>query len=734
MEKQTRHTYIGASVPRLDARDKVLGQVLYPADVDRPGTLQAGLILAGRPRARILNIDTAPALALPGVRAVFTAADVPNNTCGLIVPDQPVLCGERVYHVGDKVALIVAETVEVVEQARQLVRIDYEELPPVTDPEMALAADAPLVHPEHSSNLILETRFAKGDAAAAITTAEVIVENTYRTAGQEHAFLAPEAGLAYVDEEGCVVVETAGQWAHDDRRQIAAALNLPEDRVRVIYRAIGGAFGGREDISVQIVLALAAWKLQQPVRMVWTRQESMLAHHKRHPVIYRARLGATRTGQLVAAQIDVLADGGAYVSTSMPVLANAMLFCTGPYHIPNVEITGRVVYTNNPPSGAMRGFGALQANFCAEMQMARLAEALHMDPVQLRAMNLVHEASTLPNGAALPEGMIGAGQTLTWAARAAGWRRQGDDQRTPEYEANNGHRRRGRGFAAGWKNVGLGGGVPDHAEAIVELHGGSDIEQVIVRNAAAEVGQGVQTVLAQIVAEVVGMPLDRIRIIGSDTCTSPPSGTASASRLTLMAGNATRQAALHALDVWHQREERPAIGHGRYDAPDTQPVDATLPGRWTHYSLGYTAGSAEVEIDLETGQVTVLSFVSALDAGRAINPQQVQGQTRGGITQAMGWTLSEKLQVRDGHLLTRDFSTYLIPTILDMPSDIQCIIVETADPHGPFGARGIGELPMLTVAPAILDAIHDATGIWLDHVPVLAEDIWRAYNRLEPPQ
>lgn len=715
---------IGVSLPRLDARDKVLGRTRFPADLPHAGALTAGLILAGLPSARIRQIDATAALAIPGVAAVFTAADVPDNTCGLIVPDQPVLCDRVVHHAGDKVAVVVVEDESLLEAARAAVRVEYEERPAVFTPEQALAPDSPRVHPAAESNLITTTSFQRGNVAEGFAQAEVIVEETYHTGGQEHAFLAPEAGLAYLDEKGSVVVETAGQWAHDDRRQIAAALRLPEEQVRVVYPAIGGAFGGREDVSVQIVLALAAWKLHRPVRMVWTRRESMLAHHKRHPITFHARLGATRAGRLLAAEVEVLADGGAYISTSMPVLANATLFCTGPYEIPHVAVRGQAVYTNNPPCGAMRGFGALQGNFCAEMQINRLAEALEMDPVELRRRNLLQPDSRLPNGGRLPSGVAGLHQCLEAAAGEAGWGLpRPDPSLTPASR-----KRRGRGFACGWKNVGLGGGVPDSAETVIELHGRDQIEQVLIRNAAADVGQGVQMVMAQIAAHVLHVPLSCITFSGSDTAQAPQTGTASASRLTVMVGNATLKAAQQALTAW-EAEERPALGRGLYHAPDTRPSDQTGPDDQTHFSLGYTAACAEVEVDQETGAVQVLSFISALDAGRAINPQQVQGQTFGGIVMALGWTLTERLLIQEGQLLSSDFASYLVPTSLDTPPDLRCIIIETPDPHGPFGARGIGELPMLTVAPAVLSAIRQATGAWLSEIPALGEDILNAMNR-----
>jgi CO/xanthine dehydrogenase Mo-binding subunit len=694
-----------------------------------PEMLTARILLSGRSRALIKSVDTTRALSVPGVVAVFTAVDVPHNLCGQIIPDCPVLCADLVHFAGDKVAVVVAETEDAVNKALDLVTVEYEDTLALTDMVLAMEADAPLVHPEWGSNLVSESTVKYGDVDAGFAGADVIVEGEYSTGAQDHAFLAPEAGLAYIDEEGRVTVETAGQWAHDDQRQIATALQIPEEQVRVIYRTIGGAFGGREDISVQIVLALAAWNLRRPVRMVWTREESLIAHHKRHPIRFKARLGATHDGKLTAASVEVLADGGAYISTSMPVLSNAVLFSTGPYNIPNMLLHGMVVYTNNIPSGAMRGFGALQGNFCAEMQMNKLAVALGIDPVELRARNLITQDGCLPNGSPLPKGAEGALLTLLQAAKASGWKLSpGGWKRAEEYETNSGRRVRGIGFACGWKNNGLGCGTHDASEVIIELHGNSRIDKVVLHSAGAEVGQGTLTAMTQIAADAIGVLPRQVVIVGADTAKSPPSGTASASRLTMMAGNAVLKAAGIAMQAW-ENEERPAVGHAHYDAPQTTPLEGLQPGTRTHYSLGFTAGCAEVEVDLDTGEINLLHYTSALDAGKAVNPQQVEGQALGGLTQAIGWTLMEKFIQEEGLVKTSEFSTYLIPTTLDMPESMNILVVETPDEHGPFGARGVGELPMLTPAPAILAAVYDAAGVWLDHVPSRAEDVWKEMKR-----
>jgi CO/xanthine dehydrogenase Mo-binding subunit len=367
---------IGASEPRPDALGKVTGAARYPADLVRPDMLRLKVVFAGRPHARIRRLDTAAALAHPGVVALFTAADVPYNAFGLIDADQPVLCGEVVRFSGDKVALVAAESQEAAETGAKLVQVEYEDLPVVTDARAALAPDAPLVHEELGSNLLLRIPIRKGDIARGFAEADVILEGDFETSWQEHAFLQPEAGVAWVDEDERVIVETAGQWLHEDRRQLAAMLQLPEERVIVRYAAIGGAFGGREDLSIQHLLALAAWKLRRPVALVWSREESIIGHHKRHPVSVRCRWGARKDGTITAVEAEVIADGGAYASTSVEVTKVATLFASGCYEVANISVDGYAVYTNNVPAGAFRGFGAPQAQFAAESMVTRLAHAL----------------------------------------------------------------------------------------------------------------------------------------------------------------------------------------------------------------------------------------------------------------------------------------------------------------------------------------------------------------------
>jgi CO/xanthine dehydrogenase Mo-binding subunit len=386
-------TLIGESLPRPDALGKVTGAANYPGDLVHPGMLHLKVVFAHRPHARIVAIDTTAALAYPGVVVVLTAADVPFNGYGLIESDQPVLCGDKVRFEGDKVALVVAESKAAAAAGARLVAVTYEDLPAVTNPRAAMAPDASLVHEAHGSNVLFHMPIRKGDAAKALAAADVVLEDEFATTWQEHAFLQPEAGVAYLDEQGRVVIETAGQWLHEDRRQIAMILGLPEDQIVIRYAAIGGAFGGREDLSIQHLLALAAWKLRRPVALVWSREESMIAHHKRHPFIVRCKWGAQRDGTITALEAELIGDGGAYASTSAEVTKVATLFANGCYAIDNISVDGYALYTNNIPCGAFRGFGAPQAQFAAEIMVTRLAHALGIDPVEIRRRNLYREGS-----------------------------------------------------------------------------------------------------------------------------------------------------------------------------------------------------------------------------------------------------------------------------------------------------------------------------------------------------
>ncbi|MBI5348099.1 MAG: xanthine dehydrogenase family protein, partial [Chloroflexi bacterium] len=521
---------IGQSVTRVDAFGKVTGATLYPGDVVIPGMLQMKILLAGRPHARLKRIDVSKAESLKGVVAVLTAKDVPNNEYGLIMPDQPVLVGPgsdkvgggTARFIGDQVALVIAESEKIAARARDLIELEWEDLPAVFDPREAMKDSAPRLFPEKESNVLIHYRIRHGDVDAAFSSAAVIVEGTYHTPGQEQAFLQPEAGLGYIDEEGRVTVQVAGQWAHEDQEQIAHALKLPLEKVRVIYPAIGGAFGGREDMSVQIVLALAAWKLKRPVKIIWSREESIIGHHKRHPFYIKCKWTADKDGKLLASENEVISDAGAYAYTSTKVLGNATLMVTGPYEIPNVKVDSYTVLTNNIPGGAFRGFGGPQGAFAAESQMDKLAAKLGLDPVEIRARNTIREGSILSVGTPLPKG-VSMPQVMEKCAEEAGWKKvegkwnkpkiadsksQIADGKSPSAIRHSPSAKCGIGFAMGYKNVGFSFGFPEQSWATIKIEGKDEIDRVTVYQAGADCGQGAHTVFAQMAAEASGVSLD----------------------------------------------------------------------------------------------------------------------------------------------------------------------------------------------------------------------------------
>jgi CO/xanthine dehydrogenase Mo-binding subunit len=729
---------IGQSVSRLDARDKVTGAALYSGDLVRPDMLHMKILFAGRPHARVVSIDTSAAESLPGVAAVYTARDVPVNEYGLQKKDQPVLCGpspllqrpgpgvrgDIVRCEGDQVAVIVAETEAIADRARELIRVEYEDLPAVFDAAEAMKPGAPRIHPEvGDSNICVLDKIRKGDVQSAFARADVIVEDEYHTPYQEHAYLQPEAGLAYLDEAGRITVECAGQWTHADRESISHALGLPEEKVRVIYPAIGGAFGGREDLSVQAVLALAVVKLKRPVKIVWSRKESIIGHGKRHPMTLKTKWAATKDGKLLAAETTVIADAGAYMYTTNKVLGNCTITATGPYFIPNVKEDVYGVYTNNVPTAAFRGFGAPQALWMAELQMDKLAEKLGLDPVEFRHRNALRDGDTLNVGTPAP-GKVSIVKCIEAARDRFGW-----SEKRPTTTGQQSSVAHGRGFACGFKNVGFSFGYQENSWAHVELHGKTEIEHVVVWHAGAEVGQGAHTVMAQFAAGTVGVPFEKVTVVTSDSATMGNPGSASASRLTFMSGNAIRGAAEAALAKW-KTEERPAIAEYTYLAPKTTPFDKETGYSTPNLSYAYVAQAVELEVDLETGFIKILRVVSADDVGQAINPALVQGQIEGAVVQAEGYALTENFITQNGHILTDQLSTYLIPTVLDIPDAVESVILEVAEPNGPFGARGLGELPFLPLAPAIAAALHDATGVWINEFPLTPERVLRGLGKI----
>jgi xanthine dehydrogenase molybdenum-binding subunit len=747
---------VGRPVPRPDARAKVTGQATFAADLYFEGMLHARVLRSKYPHARLLRVDTSRAKALPGVVAVLTAEDVPGaKNHGLVRPDWPVLAYDKVRYVGDAIALIATETEEIAEQALELIEVDYEPLPVVTSPQQALAAAAPLVH--DSGNLLKHIQVRRGEAEKGFAEADVIVEREYRTPRQEHAFMEPEAGVATVDEEGKIIVYVGSQIPFDDRRQIAASLAIPEEKVRVKATQVGGAFGGKEDISVQTHVALLAQATGRPVKLVFTRQESMIVHPKRHATTIRLKTGAIRDGRLTAVQAVIYGDAGAYASLSEHVMTRTATHAAGPYDVPNVKIDCYAAYTNNVPAGAFRGFGVPQSAFAMESQMDILAEKLSLSPFELRRKNALRVGSTTATGQVLRES-VGLLETIVRVEKeiTSNVKRETSKSaiRNPQSAI-----RRGWGIACAYKNVGLGGGAADRAGAEVEL---TDDGRAVVRAGAAEVGQGLVGVLALVAAEELGLPYDWVEVLVADTDKTPDGGPTTASRQSFITGNAVRLAAqkvraavaqaaseelgappdrlvfedghVHAGEKSVSLAQAVALakGEGRevrasvvYEAPETAPLGEVGD---MHFAFGYATQAALVEVDTDSGQVEVLKVIAAHDVGRALNPLAVAGQIEGGVVMGIGIALQEEFVMEEGVPKTTSLAKYRIPSIERTPQIVP-IIVEDEASAGPYGAKGIGEIPSIPTAPAIINAIYNATGVRIYSLPATPKRVLAALER-----
>ncbi|HEX6521641.1 MAG TPA: molybdopterin cofactor-binding domain-containing protein [Streptosporangiaceae bacterium] len=708
---------VGDSPARPDGRQKVSGEFAYSSDLWLDGMLWGATLRSPHPSARITGLDLTGALKTPGVHAVLTYTDVPGQlTYGLEYRDQPVLAIDRIRYQGEPVALVAADHPETARRAVRRIEAGYEPLPPVTDARAALAAGSPLVHP--GGNLVRHVKIRKGDPDV---TADVVVAGEYQVGMQDQAFLGPESGLAVPAEDGGVDLFVATQWLHVDRDQIAASLGLPEDKVRITLSGVGGAFGAREDLSMQIHACLLALHTGKPVKMMYGREESFFGHVHRHPASLRYEHGATSDGKLVFVKADIVLDGGAYASSSTAVAANAATLGIGPYDVTNVVLDCYAIYTNNPPCGAMRGFGAVQSCFAYESQMDKLAAALGLDPVELRVRNAISEGSVMPTG-----------QVVDSAAPVAELLRRVKDRPLPAVAAddiralpggvsNTTHGEgvaRGVGYAVSIKNVCFSEGFDDYSTARVrlELISGEPVAQV--HTAAAEVGQGLVTVLEQIVR--TELDLERVVILPADTSIGS-AGSSSASRQTYMTGGAVRAAC-------QQVRERAAAGELPAEAIVTwrhRPTESLDPDTGqgnAHVQYAFAAHRAVVDVDTELGLVKVVEITTAQDVGKAMNPQAVEGQIHGGIAQGLGLAVMEEIQVTDGVVRNPSFTDYLIPTVMDMPP-VRLDVLELADPHAPYGLRGVGEPPAISSTPAIAAAIRAATGLDLTRVPIRPEHI-----------
>ncbi|MCM3302815.1 xanthine dehydrogenase subunit D [Streptomyces pseudogriseolus] len=771
---------IGESTLRPDGTLKVTGEFAYSSDMWHEDMLWGQILRSTVAHAEIVSVDTSEALATPGVYAVLTYDDLPTEVkhYGLEIQDTPVLAHGKVRHHGEPVAIVAADHPETARRAAAKIKVDYRELPVITDEASATAPDAILVH-EHRDdhhighvphpNIVHRQPIVRGDVAAARERADVIVEGEYTFGMQDQAFLGPESGLAVPEEDGGVHLYIATQWLHSDLRQIAPVLGLPEDKVRMTLAGVGGAFGGREDLSMQIHACLLALRTGKPVKIVYNRFESFFGHVHRHPARLFYEHGATADGKLTHVKARIVLDGGAYASASPAVVGNASSLGVGPYAVDDVDIEAIALYTNNPPCGAMRGFGAVQACFAYEAQMDKLAARLGMDPVELRRRNAMEQGTLLPTGQPVDSPAPVAELLRRVKAMPMPPERQwessegADVRQLPGGLSNTTHGEgvvRGVGYAVGIKNVGFSEGFDDYSTARVrmEVAGGEPV--ATVHTAMAEVGQGGVTVHAQIARTELGVA--QVTIHPADTRVGS-AGSTSASRQTYVTGGAVKNACERVrekvLDLGRRKlgSSHPAWAHAELlleggkvvtdggevlaDLVDvlgdeaveveeewrhrpTEPFDLRTGQGNGHVQYSFAAHRAVVEVDTELGLVKVIELACAQDVGKALNPLSVEGQIQGGTTQGLGVAVMEEILVDPVTAKVRNpsFTDYLIPTILDTPT-IPVDVLELADDHAPYGLRGIGEAPTLSSTPAVLAAIRAATGLELNRTPVRPEHL-----------
>jgi len=755
-----RYRVVGTSPAYHDFVDKVKGSLHYAADWRLPGMLHGRVVRSPVPSARITGIDVGAARALPGVAAVLTAADVPSNAIvemasgGLaeLEVTMPVLAQDRVRYAGEPVAVVAAATRQIADAAAELVAVDYEELPGVFDVTSALAADSPRVH--DVGNTLVTWQIRCGDVAAALAAADVVVAGEYRSQHVEHAYLEPEAGVGWL-ENGVLTLRVSTQVI-EHAAAIARIIGLPQSKVRVIAAYMGGGFGGKEDMTVEPYLALLVWHTRRPVRMIWDRQESLVASTKRHPFLMRYRTGAASDGTITAQQVEILGDAGAYPNLSPRVLFAAAACACGPYRVPNASITSSAVFTNNVPASAFRGFGAMQVVLGYEAQLDLLAERLGLSRTEVRERNFLAKGDLLPTGERL-DTCVEVAQTMHRALALLG-------EQEPPRPSGPG-KLTGRGIGCNRHPYGRTIWFRDRASAWLSLQADGTL---LIRSGVTDLGAGQAASLCQIAAEVLGAPLEDISIYIGDSALNPPAGGTFATRQLYMSGNAVLHAALELRErmapvaaglLGVQSDELEfAAGRVRVRARDDG-VSITLAelasacgqraistahlSTWraeagsfdpragqgdTFPDYTYGTHAADVEVDTETGQVTVLRYAACHDVGRAINPMRVEGQIQGGAMQGLGYALTEDMGIEDGYVQAALFANYLIPNAQDFP-DVLVDIVESGEGKGPLGARGIGEPPIGNVAAAIASAIHDAIGVRPTELPMTPERVLALLDR-----
>ncbi|MCX6025004.1 MAG: molybdopterin-dependent oxidoreductase [Chloroflexi bacterium] len=744
---------------------KVTGRLKFTDDLKFPDMLYGKALRSPLPHARVRLVDIRPAEKMPGVVCVLTAKDVPGrNAYGLLVPDQPIFCDQVVRYVGDALALVVAESEEEAQQALRAIAVDLEPLPVLASPEQALEPGAPVLHEylraEHpqTPNVLKHHQIRKADPGAAFAQAAAVIEADYQVPFVDHAFMETECSLAIPGAGGRMTVYCGSQGPTFDRTQVAAALGVEESRVRIAHMPVGGAFGGKEDVAGQVLAAVAARATGRPVKVRFDRAESLRVHHKRHAQRMHYKMGATRDGRLLAAEVTIHGDTGAYASTGEAVLFRSATFACGPYVVPHVKVDSLAVHTNNPTAGAFRGFGSPQVAFAAETHVQKLADALGIAPYDFRMLNALDLGEATITGHVLDE-EAGAGiKACLKAVKEALDRLPSPVPRPGE--------KLGVGFACAYKNVGLGSGIPDGAAARISLEPEGHF---LLRHGAADLGQGSNETMALIAARTLGVPLGLIRLHTADTAYDPPGGMTTASRATFVSGNATLEASRRLRDqLWRaiadefalepeeidlqdrvftdRRSGRPLISladlakskerleaEAVYEAPATNRVPEQIPpgaggraeGHRLHFAYCYGAQAAVVAVNEETGEVRVIRVVAAHDVGRAISKRNCIGQIEGAVVQGLGYALSESFAVEEGRPLVDKFGGLGLLRLRDLP-EIHPILVEDPHPHGPYGAKGMGELALTPTAPAVVNAIHDAVGIWINELPVTRQKILAA--------
>lgn len=750
---------VGKPLRRVDAMPKVVGETLYAADVMMPNMLYGKVFRSTQPHAVIKRLDVSKALSMAGVVCVITHKDLPH---GILVTDMPgqtgqkrrttsdahVLAGDIVRFIGDPIALVAAETRDIAEKALEKIEIEYEPLPAVFDPLEAMKPGAPVV--TAPNNLVAHYKVRKGNTQAGMAAADRIIENTYAVPFVDHAYLEPEAGLAWVDEKGVINIRVCTQVV-EHFRSIALALGIPQNKLHIQGTMVGGGFGGKEDITVEIFIGLLAQKTRRPVLMEFTREESILAHSKRHPFIITHRTGVTKDGTITAAEITMIADSGAYVYLSPYVLLYSTGAASGPYRVDNLSVDSYAVATNNPFTSAFRGFGTPQACYAHELQMDAIAHDLGMDPYELRLVNY------------LKTGDYGVNQRITtaaWLEETASRALEALGEKTPDH----GPVKVGRGLASYMQSYGRIMWFHDTSQAWVSLEMDGT---VTIRSGIPDLGAGQISAVCQIAGELLGVPIEEITIYHTDSALTPLAGTSTATRQLFMSGNAVYQAAGAVRQVIIDRaakkleedpsnldladrkvfvknapdqfislrdvaalcaaEGLPLSNLALFKAPFTNPVDPeNVQGPiWPDFTFG--AFAAEVAVDIETGELTVLKMAACHDVGRAINPAAVSGQIEGGGVQGAGYAVMEEVIVREGQILTPTLTEYLIPTACDFPST-KVIILESGTGLGPYGSKGIGEPALTPAAPAIANAVADAVGVQVKSLPLTPEKILQAVD------